>query len=550
MRLKSLLITAFVALSAVPLFVGLQYLNESYRAYNIEQFSEHLNALAEITEERVQTAVDRMEEQTDLIAGRSQLTRSLDLWHRTGESLAFDSLEQGISDAQASLSSIHSIRIYSKNGDLVAESKGFPPLKADTSPASFRDGLKLHRTEGVAFVTVGKPLILGNRTIGFIRISYFADFLDQLVKQRTGLGQTGEWALAVRNEDGGALVATSLKYDSASAFSRSLSADNTDAPMIQALLGNETVLKQATDYRGKTVIAATRYLPEQDWGIVAKVDLSEVNELARQNESVIYIAEVVIILSAIGVGIVLAFYIARPVEKLSDHTNKIANGELTEPHVENPGWLEAKQLTDHFSYMISSLRELNDNLQEKVDERTHDLQSVNRELELLATQDHLTGLFNRRHFDQRFEEEFRRSKRYQRDLAVAVLDIDFFKSINDTYGHAVGDEVLKKLSGFLKTSVRDSDIAARTGGEEFCIVLTETGGRAAQAFLERFRQGVSELEFVAEERKFTITCSIGIAVLDSATENREQLLFRADQSLYNAKNNGRNQVLLFRQKTG
>jgi len=549
-RLKNLLITAFVAISAVPLFVGLQYLNESSRAYTVQQFAENLDALADISKERVQTAINRMEEQTALIAGRTQLRRSLDRWIRTGESPAYQEMLESINDAQVTLTNIHSIRVYNKDGDQIAESEGFPPIETNTSPAFFRDGVKLHAVAGETFLTVGQPLTFNDRTIGFLRINFFANFLDELVSRRTGLGQTGEWALIVRNDDGNALVATPLKYDKGSAFSLSQPAENTDAPMIQALLGNETVLKRTNDYRGEPVMAVTRYLPEQDWGIVTKMDLSEVNELARANESVIYTAEIVIILSAIGVGILLAFYIARPVEKLSDHTDKVARGELTEPQVENPGWFEAKQLTEHFSYMISSLRELNNTLQEKVDERTRDLTNVNQELELLVTQDHLTGLFNRRHFDKRFEEEFRRSKRYQRELSVAVLDIDFFKSINDTFGHAVGDEVLKKLGAFLKTSVRDSDIVARTGGEEFCIVLTETGGQAAQAFLERFRQGVSELAFNAEGRDFKVTCSIGVAVLDAATETAEELLFRADQSLYNAKNNGRNQVLLFRQKTG
>lgn len=550
MRLKSLLITAFVAISAVPLFVGLQYLNESFRTYAVEQFAQNLDSLADISEERVQTAITRMEEQTALIAGRAQLRRSLDLWTRTGDDPAHQGMIESINDAQAALTNIHSIRVYNTDGDQVAESAGFPPLKPETSSAFFRDGLKLHSVNGEVFVTVGQPLTFNETTIGFLRINFFATFLEELVSRRTGLGETGEWALIVRADSGNALSATPLKYNKNAAFRLSQPADDINSPMVRALLGNESVLKEAVDYRGVPVMAATRYLPEQDWGVVTKVDLLEVNEFARQNESMIYAAEIVIILSAIGVGILLAFYIARPVEKLSDHTDQVARGELTEPQVENPSWFEAKQLTEHFSYMIGSLRELNNTLQEKVDERTRDLTNVNQELELLVTQDHLTGLFNRRHFDKRFEEEFRRSKRYERELSVAVLDIDFFKSINDTYGHAVGDEVLKKLGAFLKTSVRDSDIVARTGGEEFCIVLTETGGRAAQAFLERFRQGVSELEFVAEGRDFKITCSIGVAALDEATQTSDELLFRADQFLYNAKNNGRNQVLLFRQKTG
>lgn len=498
----------------------------------------------------MRTAMERMQEQTDLIAGRELLKRNLDRWVRQKDTSALDGVVESINDAHAALSDVHSIRIYDTSGSLAASSDSFPPVNENHQPEFTRDKLRLHMVEGDVLVTLGERLRLSDRIIGYIQINYFSDFLNRLVASRSGLGETGEWMLAVPGENGGALMATNLKYDTDAAFRRTVSADGAMVPVIHALRGNETIMEDATDYRGEPVMAATRYLPDQGWGIVAKVDQSEVHELASTNQSVILGAEAVIILSAIGMGIAVAVYISRPVEKLSRHTEKVAGGELSEPQIDKPGWYEARKLTDHFSYMVQALRDLNNTLQDKVDQRTRELQSVNRELEQLATRDHLTGLYNRRHFDEKFEEEFSRSWRYQRELSVAVLDIDFFKSINDNYGHSIGDEVLRSIAQYLGRTVRETDVAARTGGEEFCILLPETSARAAEAFLERVRHGISELEFNADGREFAVTCSIGIADCGARTATREDMLAHADQSLYRAKHGGRNQVLVFEGEGG
>lgn len=548
MKLKNLLIAAFVAMSAVPLFVGLQYLNETAREHDEEQFVRHLDSLADISKDRVLRVTERIREQTDLIANRTQLKMSLERWNRNNDPVELSGVRESIDDAITSLTHIQSIRVFDKGGTLVATAGDSASGNDEKVPRLSRETLALQRDRSDTLLERGQRIVLNNRLIGYIRISYFADFLNQLVSTRAGLGDTGEWLLAVRSSDNTALVVTPLKYTPGAAFERSISVGDSKSPIAQAFLGNERILQNTPDYRGVPVVAATRYLPDQGWAIVTKVDQSEVDELANQNQSVILVSEIVIILSAIGVGIALAIYISRPVEKLTDHTAKVADGVLKEPDIGNPSWYEAQQLTDHFSQMISSLRDLNETLQDKVEERTRELTHMNRELETLATRDHLTGLFNRRHFDKKFEEEFARSKRYKRELSVAVLDIDHFKSINDNYGHAVGDEVLKTIAEYTQSSIRESDVAARTGGEEFCILLPETNAQAAQAFLERFRHGVSELSFTADDRTFTVTCSIGVARCDEDSETREELLFRADESLYKAKNNGRNQVLLFRRQ--
>lgn len=162
-----------------------------------------------------------------------------------------------------------------------------------------------------------------------------------------------------------------------------------------------------------------------------------------------------------------------------------------------------------------------------------------------AHQDFLTGLANRRYFLELAEQEISRSIRYGSLLAVCMLDLDFFKKVNDTYGHKVGDVVLKKLSALFGESLRNIDIVGRIGGEEFAIVLPETDKKHALEVAERIRQLVEHTKITLENGpplKFTI--SIGIAMFDDKDTNIDILLNAADQALYKAKNTGRNRVCM------
>ncbi|MCC6463802.1 MAG: diguanylate cyclase [Planctomycetes bacterium] len=161
--------------------------------------------------------------------------------------------------------------------------------------------------------------------------------------------------------------------------------------------------------------------------------------------------------------------------------------------------------------------------------------------------DKLTGLFNRRVFEEQLTTEFRRALRYDRDLALMILDIDLFKKVNDTYGHQQGDRVLETVGGLLHGSFRDLDTVCRYGGEEMCAIMPETVGEAARVKAEQIRRKVSELEIALQDqpdKTMKITVSVGIASLSKATPNEQQLLRDADRALYWCKQNGRNQVKL------
>jgi diguanylate cyclase (GGDEF)-like protein len=167
------------------------------------------------------------------------------------------------------------------------------------------------------------------------------------------------------------------------------------------------------------------------------------------------------------------------------------------------------------------------------------------ELDLLAHSDPLTGVANRRHFFLVGTNEWARAKRHGRALSVLMIDVDHFKAINDTHGHGIGDETLKSLAAVCRTALRDCDLMARMGGEEFAVLLSEIDLTAAQAVAERLRQVAAEMRVATEEGgPLSLTISIGAACLCSDDESLDDVVRRADRALYAAKAAGRNQVIV------
>jgi diguanylate cyclase (GGDEF)-like protein len=160
----------------------------------------------------------------------------------------------------------------------------------------------------------------------------------------------------------------------------------------------------------------------------------------------------------------------------------------------------------------------------------------------MATTDVLTGLLNRREFNRRIAEEVARAKRHKSSVTLALFDIDFFKKINDTYGHAAGDEILRELGELITVNIRSCDIAARYGGEEFALILPETSQAEAYELLERLRIMVEQQYFYLSYNPIQATVSIGIAQYDFMDSCAADLCERADKALYQAKRNGRNRV--------
>jgi len=167
-----------------------------------------------------------------------------------------------------------------------------------------------------------------------------------------------------------------------------------------------------------------------------------------------------------------------------------------------------------------------------------------RELFESSTRDSLTGLYNRRHFDERIKAELAYAKRHQVDLGFVMIDVDFFKRVNDTHGHAAGDIVLKQVSSNLAKQLRTEDVIARVGGEEFAVLLRGVGSEGSRRLAERLRNNIETLPVVAEGIPIAVTVSAGCATLSETDDQSPASLFRlADQRLYEAKRSGRNRVV-------
>ena len=162
----------------------------------------------------------------------------------------------------------------------------------------------------------------------------------------------------------------------------------------------------------------------------------------------------------------------------------------------------------------------------------------------LAVIDELTGLYNRRYFERHLSLMLAKAREQDRDMAVMLLDMDFFKAVNDTHGHDVGDAVLREFAMRLRRNIRGVDLACRFGGEEFVVLMPDTEFRQAQGVAERVRMAVAERDFdVGTARGLELTVSVGVALNESAFDTPESLLKRADVALYRAKHEGRNRVV-------
>jgi len=252
----------------------------------------------------------------------------------------------------------------------------------------------------------------------------------------------------------------------------------------------------------------------------------EVEQAIQDNQWLFYMVLGATLILATVVALGVTQFLIRPVRKLERGVRRFAEGDL-QHRIEVDTGDEIERLADVFNEMADRI------------------QTKQRELEEAAIRDQLTGLFNRRQLMEALEGEVARSQRSSEPFAVAILDIDHFKTYNDRNGHLLGDECLQLLAKILQASTRRADTVARYGGEEFVVVLPGVGQGGALEAAERIRQGVQGFQFQGEEGQpgRDVTVSIGVALFGPDGRTVDALLQAADRRLYAAKGAGRNRVV-------
>ena len=172
------------------------------------------------------------------------------------------------------------------------------------------------------------------------------------------------------------------------------------------------------------------------------------------------------------------------------------------------------------------------------------IEGLNEQLLKMSRVDGLTQLYNRRYWQERFQSMYRLAKRRESPITAVMLDIDHFKAVNDNYGHQAGDKVIQALAGVIRREVRETDLAGRYGGEEFAIILCDAAGTDALQVAQRIRRAVEATEVTHDGHTIHFTVSLGLAELSRRFSSEMQWLDSADQALYEAKENGRNQAVL------
>ncbi len=309
----------------------------------------------------------------------------------------------------------------------------------------------------------------------------------------------------------------------------------------QSASETESGRRSAAEYishHERAVVGTATPITFMQWRMVAEMEKeSAYEEIAALRRITATLVSALMLL--IGtLAYIFGHRLVAPVRRLSREAAKVATGDL-DVDIPVSGLSEVSYLTQVFNQMVANLR-----LKRlALSSANQALRETNAELHQISITDGLTGLFNRKHIMELLSREKSRSQRSGSKWSILMLDIDYFKEINDTYGHPIGDKVLRRLAETLTSSVRQCDLVGRYGGEEFMVILPESTIADAARTAERIRANVGNLQFIEEQENFAITVSIGVAGYPDHGEDTEKMLSCADNALYMAKSGGRNRVV-------
>ncbi len=668
MKIKSQLVLTSVALALVTLIALGSIVYYSAKNALSMQVLDNLESVAAAQKHRIASIIQQNTERLVLVASRTQLRISLREYLADPNGRSLNRMNRILADAAASISDLRGLFIQSPDGRIVASTDPTSigrvradaeyfraALRADSVDLIHRDDSATHR-HGIGHLGIylAGSLYLDEQRLGVLVIDVDAANIIQSVTDYHGLGSTGETLLVRRDTDGNALFLTPARFDPNAAMRRSVPADDLQSPFTEALLKQEQLFTDATDYTGHGVIAVTRYIEGTDWGLIVQRRHSDAYA------PIISMRRTLLLLSGLfAVGVVLAaLYIAgtitRPITRLTEVAGRISAGALNEraevSSVDEVGLLaqafnqmtedliedihERRQAEEKFRALLKSAPDaivIIDhsgqitlaNLQaeqlfgyesgeligkpvetllperyrvghESVRQRYFSrplFRPMGEDLELYglhkdgaeisieislapietgegllvasairditerkqaearlvrqANYDTLTGLPNRSLAADRMPQAMARARRTRQSLAVMFLDIDNFKNVNDTLGHAVGDKLLIEVARRLSRCARDDDTVARLGGDEFLLLLSGLDAlTAAETVAEKILEALS-LPCVLDGRELFLGASIGITGYPEDGHDAEVLMRNADAAMYRAKEAGRNTYRFF-----
>ncbi len=375
MKINTKLLLAFLSITLIPLAtISLLFYYNAKETLTHEVLG-HLESVAAIQQHRVAGIVEQNLERLSLVSSRTQLRISLSSFINNPNAEDQDKMNSILLDARSSVSSFQSISVLTLNGKVVASTDKANIGVSRTNDEVFARG----QTEGTAdtfFINENQelslylsgPLYIEGQLLGVVIIESAADNIVSSIQDYTGLGETGETILAGRDENGDAVFLVPTRFDAQAALSRVIPQEELDSPVIQALLRNEKLLTGAADYRGKPVLAATRYIESTGWGLVTKIDQAEalapVTSLRYFLVTVVLLSLALILLTCLF----LSRAITRPITKLSHMAVKVSKGDLN-ARAEVTSRDEIGVLAQACNQMKDSLLKTNSELERELAER-------------------------------------------------------------------------------------------------------------------------------------------------------------------------------------
>ncbi len=380
MKLKYSLISALTLSIVIPLVVGFYFLLTHVSNQYKLQVQNNLSAITQIAKLRILSSVERIKDNTALVSSRTQMRKSLRDYQENENREDLELIVKIVSDAGNSITNVDEITIYAKQGNSIASTKSATQdnlnLELTTKTFPF---ITLTEKNGITHLIGYDTLVLDGQLIGYIKLSVIPSFITEIVAQESSLGKTGEWVLAIKNEDGDALFVSPTRYDNKGAFNRIVPITATNAPIVTALTGSDTIMWEAVDYANNQVVASTRYIPKYDWGIVAKINSDEVFSEINNITYIFLVVLAFITLVALFIGISLSHRIAKPIEDLSYQVAKAKQDGRQKLNVKN-AWTEVRLLTNGFNELLSDIHLLNKGLNQEVEDRTAELSASNYQL--------------------------------------------------------------------------------------------------------------------------------------------------------------------------